>query len=131
MDGRIGEGIASLAEGAQQFETLIQEVKARQISETHNAPKLKTAADSFNLCPDELWSRKYMTTAIGPTALKSSVLSQVSIHSRPAGETSPAADLDASRDGHVSKAIKETIIGEALAKPVRRRTWLARQFGRR
>jgi hypothetical protein len=65
MDGRIGEGIASLAEGAQQFETLIQEVKARQISETHNAPKLKTAADSFNLSPDEVWSRKYMMTAIG------------------------------------------------------------------
>ena len=66
-----------------------------------------------------------------PTALKSSVLSQVSNHSRPPGDISPAADLDASRDGHVSKAIKETIIGEALAKPVRRRTWLARQFGRR
>ena len=131
MGEKSGERTTSLAEGAERFEAFIHDVKARQISETHNAPMLKTAADPFNLSPGELWSRKYMTTAIGPMAVRPSDACEASVAFHPAGEIAATATLNASRETGASKANVETTIGAALAKPLRRPSWLGRLIGRR
>ena len=127
MSNKFGEAKNSLFDGLARFERVIRELKARQISQTRNTPILNAGSEVFGLSPEEIWSKKYMTAAIGPVDPKLpqgaqlpaafSLADQVFAMSSFQTQSPPLA-----RDAAANPAT----IGQALAKPVRRRSWLVR-----
>jgi hypothetical protein len=120
---KLGESVSSLSEGAQRLERVIHSVKARQLAETHNVPVLKPASDAFSHSPDEIWSKNYMTVGIGP-APRGATASPTAFRlpEPPRGTTTLQPPLVHSG----TRPAKSVTIGDALAKPVRRRSWLSR-----
>ena len=125
MAGRVSAPVASLAEGAERFERVIRGVKDRQLSDAHNVPVFSTN-NAFAVSPEEAWSKKFMTAGIGPSDYKAPQMPSIGVAApiagatfQPAGSAKPyvAAPVVVERRG---------TIGDVLAKPARRRSWLGR-----
>jgi hypothetical protein len=126
MAAKLSEPTGALAEGADRLERVVLSVKARQLAETHNAPVLKPAYDAFSYSPDEIWSKNYMTVGIGPSVRPTSSFPGQSTSFGKPGEPLPSAKLQPALAHSSSGTVRPVTIGEALAKPARRRTWLGR-----
>jgi hypothetical protein len=125
MAGKPSVPVASLAEGAERFERVIRGVKDRQLSDAHNVPVFSTS-NAFVVSPEEVWSKKFMTAGIGPTDFKAPQMPSIAVSAPVAGATFQPAGSAAP---HVSAPVVErrtATIGDVLAKPGRRRSWLGR-----
>ena len=70
--------------------------KEREVSEAHNAPAPKSVSNAFAVSPEEVWSKKFMTAAIGPNDFKPVQMPVVAIaRTRPELMCAPAATGDA------------------------------------
>ena len=126
MATRLGELGGALSEGAERLQRVVLTVKARQLAETRNAPVLKPASDGFGFSPDEIWSKNYMTVGIGPSVHRTSTLPAGSNAFRLTEQPIGAAKLPPPLMRSAENSPRHVTIGEALAKPVRRRSWLGR-----
>jgi hypothetical protein len=126
MARKLGESVNSLSEGAARLERIVLSVKARQLAETHNAPALRPASDGFSHSPDEIWSKNYMTVGIGPSQRGSTPMPGVSTAFRLPEQPRGVAKLQPPLVHSPARPAIGATIGEALAKPARRRSWLAR-----
>ena len=128
MARSLGESRGTFSEAAQRLERVVLSLKAQQLAQTHNVPQLKPAADPFNQSPDEIWSKNYMTVGIGPSQRGVASKSK-SRDAFTAAEPSPrATKLQSEFAQSPVPSAKTQTIGDALAKPARRRSWLARIF---
>jgi hypothetical protein len=121
MAGKLSAPTASLADGAERLERLIRGVKDRQLSDAHNVPVLKPATNAFLISPEEAWSKKFMTAGIGPTDFKAPQMPSIAVAAPVAGEA-----FRSDRPVAAPVVERRTMIGEVLAKPVRKRSWLGR-----
>ena len=126
MARKFNESTSSLSDGADRLERVVLSVKARQLAETHNAPVLKPASDAFSFSPDEIWSKNYMTVGIGPSLRNPPTRLGDANASRWAEQPRGAAKLKPPLAHSPSLTIRPLTIGEALAKPRRKRSWLGR-----
>ena len=124
--GKLSELRGALSEGAERLERVILSVKARQLAETRNAPVLKPASDAFGFSPDEIWSKNYMTVGIGPAARRTAPMPDGSVAFRLPEHNPNATKLQPAMVRSPAKTKRQATIGDALAKPVRRRSWLGR-----
>jgi hypothetical protein len=120
MAGRQNAATASLADGAERLERLIRGVKDRQLSDAHNVPVLKPATNAFLVSPEEAWSKKFMTAGIGPTDFKAPQMPSIAVAEPIAGATFQPAPVAA------PVIDRRSTIGDVLAKPSKRRSWLGR-----
>jgi len=126
------KGRGPLADGVERFDRLVRIVKDSQLGRTAPRPN---AGETFVLSPEDAWAKKYMTRCIGPVCY--SVETEPPVFAKFALPPEPAAP------GQVLRAPAPTMhrspreegarepIGLAIGKPVRRRSWLGRLFGRR
>jgi hypothetical protein len=126
--------IDALADGADRLEQVIRGVKDRQYSEARTAPEPKTVTSAFAVSPEEAWSKKFMTAGIGPTDFKPVQMPSIAIAAPTAAQAlrpaptelepamAPAAPLAPAKP----EKARTAHIGQALAKPARRRSWLGR-----
>lgn len=126
MGRKLGESVRSFSEGAQRLERIILSVKARQLAETRNAPVLKPTSDAFSYSPDEIWSKNYMTVGIGPTQRGATPGPALPVAFKLPQPPQGATKLQAPLVQSTAHLAKSATIGDALAKPVRRRSWLGR-----
>ncbi|MDE2134115.1 MAG: hypothetical protein KGJ49_05910 [Alphaproteobacteria bacterium] len=103
----------ALLDGAERFDRLARIVKDNQLGRTSTGPR-PPVTEAFELSPEDAWSRKYMTQCIGPVCFD------------PAVEPPVFAKFAAP----VEAAANSGPIGLVIGKPVRRRSWLGRLFGR-
>jgi hypothetical protein len=126
MASKLSAPAASLAEGAERLERVIRGVKDRQLSDAHNVPVFSTN-NAFAVSPEEAWSKKFMTAGIGPTDFKAPQMPTIAVSAPVAGATFQPAGMAAP---HVVAAPvverRSSTIGDVLAKPGRRRSWLGR-----
>ena len=131
--------IGSLADGAERLERLIRGVKDRQYSEAHSAPEPKSVTNAFAVSPEEAWSKKFMTAGIGPNDFKPVQMPAIAVAAPTATQALKPAPKElepAMSHGKPSAAaralpatggdIRPGHIGQALAKPARRRSWFGR-----
>ena len=128
MARKLSEPSGSLFDGAQRLERVILTVKARQLAETHNAPVLKPTSDAFSFSPDEIWSKNYMTVGIGPSVRQPQAgpreTGAFTLPEQPRGGKKLQPPL-----AHAPALNMQPVtIGQVLAKPARRRSWLGRIF---
>ncbi len=139
----------SLADGAERLERLIRGVKDRQFSEAHMAPEPKSVSNAFAVSPEETWSKKYMTAGIGPHEFKPVQMPAVPVAVAPAAAQplkpapmtlEPAMEVQAPRPApkapepavqakpapRPGRDIRPSPIGQAIAKPQRKRSWFGR-----
>ncbi|MEJ1969878.1 MAG: hypothetical protein WDN03_14770 [Rhizomicrobium sp.] len=121
---KLSEPVGSLSEGAERLERLIKGVKDRQLSELHNAPSPKAVTSAFAVSPEEAWSRKFMTTDIGPQEFAAPQMPSIGLAAPLGGQPFRAAPAREPAPG----ALRPATIGQALARPARRRSWLGRFF---
>lgn len=126
MARKFNESTSSLSDGADRLERVVLSVKARQLAETHNAPVLKPASDAFSFSPDEIWSKNYMTVGIGPSLRNPPTRLGDANAFRLAEQPRGAAKLQAPLAHSPSLTMRPMTIGETLAKPRRKRSWLGR-----
>jgi hypothetical protein len=123
---KLGGFSGALSEGAERLQRVVLTVKARQLAETRNAPVLKPASDGFGFSPDEIWSKNYMTVGIGPSPHRGTVPPAGSVSLRLPEQPAVAAKLQPPYMRTAENSPRHMTIGDALAKPVRRRSWLGR-----
>ncbi|MBL6852172.1 MAG: hypothetical protein ISS15_13080 [Alphaproteobacteria bacterium] len=124
---RLSEPTGSLADGADRFDRLIKGVKDRQFSEVHNAPTPKSLSNAFVVSPEEAWSKKFMTAGIGPQEFVAPQMPSIALAAPLSDQTfnaAPQLPAAAVTQGEVRPAS----IGQARAKPARRRSWVGRFF---
>lgn len=126
MAGKVSEAAGSLSEGVERLERVVLAVKARQLAETRNAPSLKAVSDGFGFSPDEIWSKNYMTVGIGPSVRRPPPPNGGSTMFRLPDQPLAAARLQPPLVSSPSGKRAQGTIGDTLAKPVRRRSWLGR-----
>ena len=126
MATRLAGLTGALSEGAERLQRVVLTVKARQLAETRNAPVLKPASDGFGFSPDEIWSKNYMTVGIGPSVSRPSALPFGSTSFRVQEQPVAVTKLQPALMRSAENSPRHVTIGEALAKPVRRRSWLGR-----
>ena len=130
---------SSLADGAERLERLIRGVKDRQYSEAHSAPEPKSVPNAFAVSPEEAWSKKFMTAGIGPNDFKPVQMPAIAVAAPTANqalkpaprELEPALSLAQPSTATNARAsapgnVRSGHIGQALAKPARRRSWFGR-----
>ena len=130
MAGKLSAPVATLADGAERFERVIRGVKDRQLSDAHNVPVF-SMSDAFAVSPEEAWSKKFMTAGIGPSDCKAPQMPSIGVAAPVAGATFQPA---ATAAPHVAAPVvveRQNTIGDVLAKPVRKRSWLGRLVRRR
>jgi hypothetical protein len=124
------KGRGPLADGVERFDRLVRIVKDSQLGRTVLRP---SAGETFVLSPEDAWAKKYMTRCIGPVCY--TVETEPPVFAKFALRPEPAAP------GQVLRAPARTAplphreaadepIGLLIGKPVRRRSWLGRLFGR-
>lgn len=127
---KLSEPVGSLSEGADRFDRLIKGVKDRQFSEVHNAPMPKAVSNAFAVSPEEAWSKKFMTAGIGPQEFAAAPqMPSIAIAAPLTGQTfkaTAAPELVAAVPAPGD--IRPGTIGQTLAKPARRRSWVGRFF---
>ncbi|HEY4942518.1 MAG TPA: hypothetical protein VII56_13905 [Rhizomicrobium sp.] len=126
----------SLGDGAERLERLIRGVKDRQYSEAHSAPEPKTVPNAFAVSPEEAWSKKFMTAGIGPNDFKPVQMPAIAVAAPTANQALKPApkELEPALSHGTAPAkakaapgdIRPGHIGQALAKPARRRSWFGR-----
>jgi len=126
MASKLSGVTSALSEGAERLERVILTVKARQLTETRNAPVLKPAPDGFGFSPDEIWSKNYMTVGIGPSMRRPPGPAGASTSYRIPEQPIIASKVQPALTRSPPGVGKPTTIGEALAKPAPRRSWLGR-----
>lgn len=126
MAGKLSEATGSLAAGAERLEKIVRAVKERQLSEIQNAPVAKPMTDAFSLSPEEIWSKKYMTAGIGPAEIKPSGHPLPSTSFKPSQEPFSQPKMQQAFVSSAANSVKPSSIGQTLAKPARRRSWLGR-----
>ena len=113
-----------LAEGVERFDRLVRIVKDSQLGRT--APK-QSAGESFVLSPEDAWAKKYTTRCIGPVCY--TVEAEAPVFAKFGTPETPVKALPA-RPGPSPRQAAGEPIGLLIGKPVRRRSWLGRLFGR-
>jgi hypothetical protein len=126
MAGKLSGVTSALSEGVERLERVILTVKARQLTETRNAPVLKSTPDGFGFSPDEIWSKNYMTVGIGPAVRRPPGSAGASTAYRLPEQPVAAAKVQPPLTRSPPGANQPGTIGEALAKPAPRRSWLGR-----
>jgi hypothetical protein len=123
---------SALGDGAERLARLARTVREQQIAEMPGAMRL-AVSDVYSLSPDEVWSKKFMSQGIGPTpdcaapgGFCPMPFEQVQIpqptqsppiRPEPLASASPAGQIPLPRGGQ---------IGQAIGKPLKRRSWLGR-----
>jgi hypothetical protein len=129
MAEKIGEAVGSLNEGAERLDRLIRGVKDRQFTDAHNAPTPKVVTNAFAVSPEEAWSRKFMTAGIGPNDFKPVQMPSIAL-AAPAPALRPLPRVPAPKAVEPAMStpgdLRPGSIGQALAKPARKRSWFGR-----
>jgi hypothetical protein len=125
MAGKLSASVASLAEGAERLERVIRGVKDRQLSDAHNVPVFSTN-NAFAVSPEEAWSKKFMTAGIGPSDFKAPQMPSIAVAAPMAGATFGTAGSASPPVAAPIVVERRNTIGDVLAKPVRRLSWLGR-----
>jgi hypothetical protein len=132
----------ALAAGVERFDRLARNVKNSQLARTKTGAG-PPATEAFERSPEDAWAKKYMTHCIGPICFtvealaeppvfaKFTVPPQAPVQSggyRAAGPQT--AQNPPSRGRPAAEPASRGPIGLAIGKPVRRRFWLDRLFGK-
>ena len=135
MASKRNEPVGSLSDGAERLDRLIRGVKDRQFTQAHTAPEPKSVSNAFAVSPEETWSKKYMTAGIGPNEFKPVQMPSIAVSMptaaqplRPAPMTlEPAMEVQAKSAARAARpSARPTPIGQAIAKPQRKRSWFGR-----
>jgi hypothetical protein len=128
----------TLAEGADRFDRLARILKDKQRAQTSTRPTAEPpVGEVFVQSPDEAWAKQYMTHCIGPVCYTpvAEPPGFVKFPAMPPQAQSRSAVLEA-RPPQPAKAqpaerAAPGPIGQGIGKAGRKRSWLARLFGRR
>ena len=147
MADKRSEVVGSFSDGAERLERLIRGVKDRQYTQAHTAPEPKSVSNAFAVSPEETWSKKYMTAGIGPNEFKPVQMPSIPVAVptasqplKPAPMTlEPAMEVQAkptprpaaqARPAPAARPVAPEVrpgpIGQAIAKPQRKRSWFGR-----
>jgi hypothetical protein len=115
---------SALADGAERLARLARTVREQQISEVQGITALPVT-NAYSLSPDEVWSKKYMSQAIGPTL---DCARPGGVCPMPVAVDAPAVVSAASAPKTAEKASAADYpqIGQAIGKPYRKRSWVGR-----
>lgn len=124
----------TLVEAAERFDRLARVLKDQQLAETRSGPRIATP-DSFVASPDEVWSKKFASQAIGPAASRLDLPAtgafptsfEIAPRSHGLQASQPVAK-DLPRAGALTKPVEPLVsaIGSRIGKPAKRRSWFGR-----
>jgi hypothetical protein len=132
----------ALADGVKRFDRLARNVKNSQLARAKTGAKAP-ATEAFERSPEDTWAKKYMTHCIGPVCFTVEALAEPPVFAKftvpPEAPTQSGgtwavgpqtAKNPPSRGRPAGEQASRGPIGLAIGKPVRRRFWLDRLFGR-
>jgi hypothetical protein len=127
----------TLVEAADRFDRLARVLKDQQLAETRSGPRIAAPA-SYVASPDEVWSKKFASQAIGPAAAK---LDAPSLSTFPTAfeppprsfglQASQAAPKDLPVRPELTKPVEPLAagpIGGRIGRSQKRRSWFSRFF---
>ena len=132
----------ALADGVERFDRLARSVKNSQLART-KAGARPPATEAFERSPEDAWAKKYMTHCIGPVCFTVEALADPTVFAKftappeapvQSGGAWAAGPQTAQNPPVRARPAPEPAgrgpIGLAIGRPVRRRSWLGRLFGR-
>lgn len=128
----------TLAEGADRFDRLARILKDKQRAQTSTRPSAEPpVSEVFVQSPDEAWAKQYMTHCIGPVCYTpvAEAPGFVKFPAMPPQAQSRSAVLEskAPRPAQAARPAERAApspIGLGIGKTAKKRSWLARLFGR-